>query len=166
MADNEAITLTGASEDLNDGFTKLNVWRTNQIKGDGTANRCLRCSSLKVEDGTQASKIKCTMSSVWNGDSASAEDNLAKSADTGNFNLDATGAQIHIESGAFTGNVVAVLIASIYSNATGNVIAVTPTVVSSGITLAFQVNDGNAYDLTTAADNGDIYIRFLYLTSE
>ncbi len=160
----DKITLTGTSESLNDGFTKVNTIIDSLISGDGTAARLLRASRLTVEDAAQASKIKCTLASIFNGDAISAEDNLAKSGDTGSFNLDSTGSKVHIESGGITGNATHVLMAAIVDNGAGDIFYCKPSIVTNGITLEFQLNDSTAYDLTTAVDTGTIIIDIIYLT--
>ncbi|MFC1567328.1 hypothetical protein ACFL3R_00640 [Thermodesulfobacteriota bacterium] len=159
------VTLTGVSESLKAGFEKVNTIIDSLISGDGTAGRLLRVSRLTIEDATQASKIKCTLASIFNGDTIAAEDNLAKGGDTGSFNLDATGSQVHIESGGITGSATHVLMALIVDNGSGNVIYCKPSVVTSGITLEFQLNDSTAYDLTSAVDTGTIVIDIIYLTT-
>ena len=159
------ITLTGTSENLNSGFTKVNTIIDSLISGDGTAGRLLRVSRLTIEDATQASKIKCTLANIFNGDAISAENNLAKSGDTGSFNLDSTGSQVHIESGGITGSATHVLMANIVDNGSGNIIYCKPSIVSNGITLEFQLNDSSAYVLTSAVDTGTIIIDIIYLTT-
>lgn len=159
------VVLTGVSENLNAGFTIMNTIIDSLISGDGTAGRLFRVCRLTVEDATVASKIKCTLASIFNGDTIAAEDNLAKSADTGSFNLDATGSKVHIESGGITGSATHVLMANIVDNGSGNIIYCKPSIVSSGITLEFQHNDSTAYDLTSAVDTGTIVIDIIYLTT-
>lgn len=158
------ITLTGVSENLNAGFTKVNTIIDSLLSGDGTAGRLLRVSRLTIEDATQASKIKCTLASIFNGDTIAAEDNLGTSGDTGNFNLDATGSKVHIESGGITGNATHVLMALIVDNGAGDIPYCKPSIVTSGITLEFQINDSTAWNLTDAVDNGTIIIDIIYLT--
>jgi len=158
------VTLTGASESLSDGFTKVNTIIDSLLSGDGTAARLLRVSRLTIEDATQADKVKCTMASIFNGDVIAAEDNLGKGGDTGDFNLDATGSQVHIESGGLTGNATHVLVANIVDNGSGNIIYCKPSIATNGITLEFQLNDSTAYDLTSAVDTGTIIVDIIYLT--
>ena len=161
------VTLTGSSESLFAGFTKVNTIIDSLISGDGTAARLIRCSRLTIEDATQASKIKCTLASIFNGDTIAAEDNLAKSGDTGSFNLDATGSQVHIESGGITGNATHVLMANIVENGTDQIIYCKPSIASNGITLVFSVfNESTAHDLTSASgvDSGDLIVDIIYLT--
>lgn len=158
-----AITLTGTSEDLNAGFTKVNTAIGYILAGDGTS-RAFRVISVAIKDATQASKIKTSATSVFNGDAITEENNLAKSGDTGNFNLNADGNALHIESGALTGNATHILMCQIYHNAAGGLFYVSGTVVSNGITLTFTHNDGTALDLTAAVDIGEIYLNVIYLT--
>jgi len=163
MALPSLITLTGGSEVLNAGFTKINEAIGYILAGDGTSG-AFRVISVAIKDAAQASKIKPSASSVFNGNDISEEDNLGASGDTGNFNLDGNKNALHIETGALTGNCTHVLMCQIYHNASGNVPYVHGTVVSNGITLTFTHNDGTAYDLTTAVDSGEIYVNVIYLT--
>lgn len=164
MALPSKITLTGVSENLDAGFTKVNTAIDYILAGDGTS-RAFRVISVAIKDATQASKIKPSATSVFNGDAVTEEDNLAKGGDSGYFNLNAAGSGLHIESGAITGDATHVLMCQIYSNASGNLFYVQGTIVSNGITLTFTHNDGTAYDLTAAVDIGEIYLNVIYLTN-
>ena len=163
MAVPTKVTLTGNSEDLDAGFTKVNLIIDAMLTGDGTAGRLLRESRLTIENATQASKIKCTMASIFNGDAIAAEDNIAKSGGT-LYELDATGSQIHLPSTGITGNATHVLMAICVDNASGNIFYIKPSIVSNGITIVFELNDSSAYDLTSAVDTGTIVVDIIYLT--
>jgi len=159
------ITLTGSSESLFAGFTKVNTLIDYALEGDGTT-RFLRVSKITVEDGTVADSIKVTMSSVFNGDALAAEDSLIKSGDTGYFNLNSDGSEIHIEAGGITGDATHILWAGIYSNDSNNVLVVQGTISLAGITLAFKnATNNDAYDLTAAVDRGNVVAHVLYLTN-
>ena len=159
----EKVTLTGASESLNAGFTKVNDNIDYSLEGDGTT-RVLRCMRVTIQDGTTASTIKVKAESIFNGDAIAEENNLAKNGDTGYFNLDSDGNEIHIESGAFAANVSHVIMAQVYRNAGGNFPYAEVTAVSNGLTLAFKHNDDSVYDLTSHTDTGNLYIHILYLS--
>ena len=163
MAVPTKITLTGVSENLDAGFTKVNLIIDAMLTGDGTAGRILRVSRLTIEDATQASKIKCTMASIFNGDAIAAEDNIAKSGGT-LYSLDATGSKIHLPSTGITGDATHALMANCVDNGSGNIFYINPTIVSAGITIEFQLNDSTAYDLTGAVDTGTIVVDIIYLT--
>jgi len=161
----EKVTLTGASETLYAGWTKYNALCDSLFGSDGTT-RYPRVIKIKIEDGTLASTIKVTATSVFNGDAIAAEDNLGASGDTGYFNLDATKSSLHIEAGAITGSCTHTLLAVVERNAGGEFPYCQPSVVSAGITLKFRKNDDSNYDLTGHVDIGELYITVLYLTSE
>ena len=163
MAAPTKITLTGNSESINAGFTKVNTIIDAMLTGDGTAGRLLRVSRLTIEDATQATKVKCTMASIYNGDTIAAEDNIAKSGGT-LYELDATGSKVHLPATGITGNASHVLMANCVDNGSGNIFYIDPTIVSNGITLEFQLNDSTAYDLTSAVDTGTIVVDIIYLT--
>ena len=139
----------------------------NYLRGDGTGGRVMRVCQLLVEDGTNASTIKCTLSSKWNGDAIAATDNIGKSATTGNFTLNARGNGLTIESAGLTGNAVVVLAAYIEAEKTGFNFG---TIVESGITsndIVLTLTDGNeggAVDLTAIEAGGPTKIHIAYLT--
>ena len=161
----EKVTLTGASETLNAGWTKHNTNVDYLVCGDGAGTRYLRAMKVAIKNGTTAETIKPSGTSIYNSDAVTEENNLGQSGDTGNFSLDATKSKLHISADGITGTVTNVLMASIIENASGNVIHVDATVVSSGIQLEFTHNDASAYDLTEAVDVGEIYVQVMYLTS-
>lgn len=159
----EKIILTGSSESLNSGFTKVNSNVDNSFETDGT-KRVLRTIRLTIENGTTALTIKVTGASIFNSDAIAEENNLAASGDTGYFNLSADKSELHIESGGLTGNVTHVISANIVRNGGGNNPYLYGAVVSNGITLYFRWNDDTAYDLTTHVDTGSLYVDVVYLT--
>jgi hypothetical protein len=133
------------------------------ISGDGTGGRVLRLSSLKIEDGTNADSIKCTMTSLWNGTTLTPEDNLADSGDTGNFNLNSDGDTITIEAAAFQGNVIACLGTSIYKNSSDAVLDVCATASSNKMVVTYKAAlTGAAYDLPTNLTSGEEVTVYIY----
>ena len=164
MTELTKVTLTGNSESLYDGFTKVNLLFDNALLGDGTANRNIRVMRITIDDAAQASKIKPSAASIFNSDTLAAEDNLAASGDTGNFNLSANGNALHIEAAAITGNATHILMCTIPRNAGGEIMHVDGSVVSNGITLTFRKNDDSALDLTAHVDTGKLYVDVIYLT--
>ena len=157
-------TLTGDSENLLAAFTKVNLLFDNTILGDGTANRNIRLISVAIADGTTASTIKPSATSVFNGDAVTEENNLAKAGDTGNFSLSADGNVLHIDAAAITGNATHVLLATVYRNSGSNFPYVQGSVSSNGIDLTFRGNNDQTYDLTQHTDVGALYVHVLYLT--
>lgn len=89
------------------------------LAGDATAGRVIRSINVLLEDGTAADTIKGTITSLWNGDTDAATDDIAKGATTGNYTLDSNGYYLDISSSVFTGNVVAILGLS-YDNTISN----------------------------------------------
>jgi hypothetical protein len=137
------------------------------ISGDGTGGRVLRLSSLKVEDGTNADTIKCTLTSIWNGTTLTQENNLGKSGDTGNFNLSADGSQITIEAAAFQGNVIACLGTTIYKNSEGAVINVVAEASTNSMVVSYREDfSGAVVDLTSGlSGTEEVTVHILYLTA-
>jgi len=160
------VTLTGESESLYAGFTKVNTAIGYILAGDGTS-RAFRLSSVAIKDDALADNIKVSMTSSFNGDTIAQETGLAKSDDGTSFNLDATGSQLHIKSGGITGNATHALMAVIYLNKTDYYLNVQASIASNGITLTFtDMATGDAVDLTAVADSsgGELYLNLLYLT--
>ena len=69
-------------------ITLTNPWR-----------KCL----LTIANGTNASTLKCTLASEFNGDTIAETDNVAKGATTGSWTLDADGKVLDIELGDVLG---------------------------------------------------------------
>ena len=160
----ETVTLTGSSESLNSGFTKYNATTKCLLVGDTTAMKFFRVINVAIKNSAIASKVKPSATSEYNGDTVTEAAAVGQSETSGSWSLDATKAQLNIAAAGLTGNATAVLSVEIYKNASGNIIYCEGDIVSNGITLKFTLNDGTAYDLTTAVDNGDIYIKVQYLT--
>jgi hypothetical protein len=137
------------------------------ISGDGTGGRVFRLSSLKVEDGTAADSIKCTMTSIWNGTTLAVEDNLADSGDTGNFNLSADGSTITVEAAAFAGNVVACLGTCMYKNSSDSALDVCAVASSNNMVITYKVpGTGAVYDLPTGLTSGEeVTVYIFYVTA-
>lgn len=135
------------------------------LGGDGTAGRVLRNIRLNIENGTNATTLKCTVISVWNGDAIAETDNIAKNATTGDFSLAANGATLTIEASGLTGNAV-MAFGVIFYNASGTDVVVKITAPSNDIALVlYNSTTGALLDLTTLVDTGNLYFHILYITS-
>lgn len=137
------------------------------IGGDTTTGRVLRASLLTIEDATDASKIKCTMASRWNGDAITATDNIAKNGSAGSFSLDTDGDTLTISYAGLIGNGVGVLSAQIVRNASDTPhLFVDPNISSNNITLTFrQAQEIATIDLSSLVDTGQIQLLITYITS-
>jgi len=134
------------------------------ILGDATPGRVLRKSALTVENGTNASTIKCTLTSMWNGDVIAAQDNIGKDATTGHYHLAATGGAITILNSGLTGSALDGHV-SLYYNASGTPLLVSAIKTAAGLVLNFiGHSDGSTQDLTVLVDTGIIIPHILYLT--
>jgi hypothetical protein len=135
----------------------------NAIEGD-TNGRQFRQIYLKIDDGTNANTLKCTVGNLYNGDTIAETDNVAKDATTGHFTLSVAGSQIEIEDAGLSGKVVMAHgnLAYDQSGTTNPIV----TVEASGNNILVEYMTGAAgQDLTAAVDSGaplEIYI--LYLT--
>jgi hypothetical protein len=133
------------------------------IAGDSTAGRVLRTAYVQVEDGTNASTIKMTVTGVFNGDDVGAQDNIS-GGDVGNYNYGGSGLFKILASG-ITGNCVGVIAANLYRNSTGTDVTVRAYALGNNICfLPYAVSDGSAATTHTLVDSGDLYIEFTYLT--
>jgi hypothetical protein len=139
--------------------------KTSVIGGDGTAGRVLRAIYIHIENGTDATTIKPSSISVWNGDASGAEDNLGKGGNTGVFSLSADGSQLIMNNSGISGDLVGVLATSPRYNFSNVNLIIDHITMTNGITLLFTNQAGAVQDLTTLVDTGQIQIQVLYLTS-
>lgn len=135
------------------------------VKGDGTSGRVLRRSVLTIDDGTNADTLKCTLTSVWNGDTIAETDNVPKGGTAGNFTLNAGGTILTVEAAGLAGNAVAALSGEIHDN-TSTVALQSKVDVSSNDLRFFGYGtaDGAAKDLTVLVDTGSLFCDITYLT--
>ncbi len=174
---NEDVSVTATATEINllDGVTastaELNTAADGianpPIAGDSTAGRAIRRIHLTIVDGTNASTIKCTVASKWNGDTIAETDNVAKDATTGNFSLSSDGTQLTIEAAGLTGNCVDVLCINIVANGTETPLFIGGDTIANDVLLYFRDganNDLSSEDITVLADTGGLYVSIVYLT--
>lgn len=131
------------------------------LAGDSTAGRSFRIAELVVDDGTTASTVKCTLTSVFNGDAISETDNIT--GVVGDFSL--TGYNLTIQSSGITGTCVGA-IGVLHDNNTATVYNV-KIENSTNITIYLYNSDyTSGISWATAVDSGDITVRLLYITTE
>jgi len=134
------------------------------ILGDATAGRALRIIDLTVDNGSNASTLKCTVVSHFNGDSIAETDNIAKNATTGHFTLDAAGQRLTIEAAGLSGNVIGA-IGFIVRNKSGNPYTAHVHRTANDIYILLRdVSSGSAADWTGPVDTGAIYLQIIYIT--
>ena len=125
-----------------------------------------RTSSMVIDNGTTGVSLKCTLTSKWKGDAASAVDNIAKNATTGIYSLSSDGKTLTLLNTGITGDAIAVLSASIISNASGTALIAQVYQTASGIAfVCYDTTGAKLQDLTTLADTGAINILFSYVTT-
>jgi hypothetical protein len=139
------------------------------VAGDSTAGRVLRVGHLWITDGTDASTIACQLFSDWNGDAIAEEDNLAAGTPGTYFSLDESAAAapwLEILTAGLSGNVIAVLSATIYLNDCGTDLLVWGVDASSERIRLFFNNPPNSGNiaLSTLVDTGNIYLSIAYIT--
>ena len=139
----------------------------NVIKGDGVAGRVLRVGNIRIEDATDAAHIKCSTTSLWNGDANTAQDNIGKDeVTTGVWNLSLNGSVLYLVDSGITGTLIAVLSMLIRSNSSGTDILVTGQATAGWLYLGFtNSTTGAPVDLTTLVDTGSIQLQWTYVTS-
>lgn len=143
----------------------------NAILGDAPG-RVMRIVELKIEDGTNANTIKCTVTSVWNGDIIAETDNIVKDGTTGNFDLSSSGKALTIINAGLTGNALAVFNNLVYHDASAafNPIFITTKIESSPLGIGIGIrkaSDGVSQDWTDVMDDGAIVwtkVNLLYIT--
>ncbi len=135
------------------------------IQGDTTKGRIFRIGYLRLDNGSNASTIKCTFVSRWNGDTIAETDNVAKNATTGNFILDAGGLVLQVDASGLTGNAIAA-IGALEANA--STASIFPQVYASGNNFVIRCKlnaTGAVQDVTVLVDTGIIDIAIQYVTS-
>ena len=169
-ASNDGVLRTSTGMAYADGGDFVTLSSTGLL-GDGTAGRVFRIMQLKIEDGTNANTLKCTIADVWNGDTIAATDNIVKNATTGSFALSASGKGLTIVDAGLTGDVLAVFTGLDYHDASAafNPIFITgDTGGGTGVELNVRTaSDGLTVDLTAMVDDGDFnwtLISILYIT--
>ena len=148
------------------GLTATAADLDNAILSDGTQGRVLRISQLKIENGTNANTLKCSLTSIWNGDDIAETDNIALNATTGTYwTLNADGSILTIENAGLSGTVIAILGVDIARNQTTKNQTVSANAGTGDISLiSYDTATGAAIIWDDEADTGDMYIRILYLT--
>lgn len=134
------------------------------LEGDTTGGRVLRRIYFKIDNGTNAATLKCTVVAKWNGDAIAETDNIAKDASVGNFSLNAAGTVLTIEAAGLSGNVV-MAHGTVRYNGTATDLTIFADASGNDITIALRNSTtGATLDLTTLVDTGSIAINILYLT--
>ena len=134
-----------------------------QVLGDGTAGRVLRQLRLRIQDGTNASTIKCQIVGYWNGDDDGPTDNVAKGATTGNYTLNAAGSVLQIEAAGLSGDCEMAL-GTVSYNATTTALNAEVYAGANDIIIEITNLAGASLDVTALADTGNLNIMILYLT--
>jgi len=127
----------------------------------------IRRSLLLIEDAADADKLKCTLSSIWNGDTDGPTDNIPKNGSAGNYALGATGVTLTVGAGAVSGNCVAILSAEVISNDTTVKLTVEAIESSSTILISFyKADDAVGQDLSSIIGGGDkaVSVHLTYIT--
>ena len=138
---------------------------TDPIGGDGTAGRIMRVSYIVISNGTTGVGLKCTVGSIWNGDTIAETDDITKGATTGDFTLNAGGTVLSIEVSGLIANALAALASDVVINACGTDITNNHSVSGNDIHVDLRNSTtGGTLDLTTLVDTGSITIVFCYLT--
>lgn len=163
--DAEAIAALEGEADVALGGT-LTTQSNYVLEGYTTGRTVVRRCQIKIDNGTDASTLKCTVTSEWNGDAIGETDNISKGATTGNFTLNAAGGGLKIENAGLSGTVVAVLDATQGYNASGTAVTVSGDASSGDVRLVFRNPTTAAeMDLTSLVDTGILYIQFTYVTN-
>lgn len=142
----------------------LGALTTHPLGADGTAGRIPRGIYLKIEDGTNANTLKCTVISTWNGDAIGLTNNIPKGGGAGNFSLSADGKTLTIEASGLTGNAVFAMGNVTVNNGVTEVIA-RPRAESNDIVIKLRTPINHAdQDITDLVDAGYIYVDLYYIT--
>ena len=126
--------------------------------------RIPRGITIIIQDGTNASTLKCTVVSRWNGDTIAVTDNIAKNDTTGDFTLDAAGEILLIEASGLSGNCVFAM-GSLDLNGSG--VDLTSHFYAEANDIKIYLRNSTtsvAQDITVLVDTGQLYLQTLYIT--
>ena len=142
--------------------------RGGMLLVDGTGGRVLRFARLRVEDGTGAGTIKCTLVDIFNGDDLSVTDNIAKGGTSIFFYLAADGLSLKILYAGVTGGPVIYAQVGQIEEIDGNIGAeetfVNAVELSGDIRLIVRVGS-TAQDLSTWVDAHEFTVSLMYITT-
>jgi hypothetical protein len=156
LADFVDLDLTGDSRDS--GYSAKSF-----PQGDGSLSSWGQIQ-LTVANGTNASTLKCTIASLWNGDVIGETNNVAKGATTGSFTLDAAGNTLRIEAAGLSGNTLMAQ-GGIASNASAVNLSSDISASGNDILVTFRnATSGVLQDSTVLVDTGIMVFNILYLT--
>jgi len=134
------------------------------LEGYTTGRNVFRMMTLNILNGTDASSLKCSTTSSFNGDSIAETDNIVKNATTGDFTLNSAGTVLTIEKAGLAGDVVGAK-GWIRSINTGTYYPIAVAVSGDDIILVIYNLSGTAQDFTTLVDDGSIYVDIIYFTN-
>lgn len=150
------------SDEIN--VTGLTGTTPKSILGDATPGRNLRLAYLLIENGTTADTVKCTLTSLWNGDAIAVTDNIPKGGSAGHFSLNAAGSVLTLAAAGLTGTPLAVLGVMTKNLSTVHLI-LNANVLSNNIRFVFINNaDGGSKNQAALVDTGSLAAAFLYIT--
>lgn len=139
------------------------------LEGDTTSGRVLRMSQLSIIDGTNANTLKCTLTSIFNGDAIVETNNVAKNATTGNFTLDSDGYLLTVEAAGLSGNAVGAIGVLTYNDSETSVLLQT-LATANDLTFRFRPDtqgSTGSEDMTALVDEGSkngFRISIIYVT--
>uniref|UniRef100_A0A6M3IWJ5 Putative tail protein n=2 Tax=viral metagenome TaxID=1070528 RepID=A0A6M3IWJ5_9ZZZZ len=149
--------------DILTGFTFTG---TTSVDGGAGDEVVLRSVDFRILNGTTASTLKCSTTSLYAGDGNGPTDNIAKGATVGNFSLNASGNTLKLLNAGISGVPVAILATTIYENDCGAAITASLGISDSDIQVFIQnATTGALLDITTLVATGGIYLSVLYLTT-
>jgi len=134
------------------------------LKTDGTAGRVLRGAYVRIEDGTDAATLKCSVVDRWNGDAVGYTDNIAKGGTTGAFDLSADGKVLKVWSSSLIADVL-YAVGIVVENRSG--IDLVPDVAGNTDHIRVTVkhsNNGTLQDMTNLVNAGRVFVDITYIT--
>jgi hypothetical protein len=167
--DNDALTLALPASTTISAYGKTLVDDADAETAVKTLN--IRNSTLKIEENDAADgQLKCTFTSVWNGDTIAVQDNVNNDGvPTGNFSLSIGRTTFRVHEEGLSGACVTVLDASIVSNDTTTDVNVLALMNASDIYVIFyHLTAGTAVDMEAmvAAGGGNktVEVNITYVT--
>jgi len=133
------------------------------LSADSTAGRVLRMLRLYIDDAAANCNVEGVQ--IFNGDVIAAEGPLAKDASTTSFSLNAAGTELTVKAAALTGDCVGCIgVIDKIDDGAGSAYTVYTTPSSGAIKVYIFDTNGDAVDITSMVDTGDIGISLIYIT--
>jgi len=134
------------------------------IRGATSADAHLRYGTLYLDDAVDATKLKASFTSLYNGDTVTLTDNIAKGATTGYYTLNAAGTELTIEAAGLSGNTLMAMGVLAPNDSGADLVAKIYHENNDIVVIMYDELADTKQDMTVLVDTGAMYVQILYLT--